>query len=98
MKLNISNDIGIYDFKTSVVERFKTIDILINCAGVKLDGDIEKTYPQDFDYTLDINLRAAYYLIYNLSRFIEKKPFRAQSKCSKCMPSRYKFFKISSSS
>ena len=72
MKLNISNDIGIYDFKTSVVERFKTIDILINCAGVKFDGDIEKTYPQDFDYTLDVNLRAVYYLIYNLSGFMEK--------------------------
>ena len=35
MKLNMSNDISIYDFKTSVVESFKTIDILINCAGVK---------------------------------------------------------------
>ena len=72
MKLNLSDDISIYDFKTSVVERFKTIDILINCAGVKFDGDIEKTYPQDFDYTIDVNLRAVYYLIYNLSGFMEK--------------------------
>ena len=72
MELHLSNDIGIYDFKTSVVERFKTIDILINCAGVKFDGDVEKTYPQDFDYTLDVNLRAVYFLIYNLSGFMEK--------------------------
>ena len=72
MKLDLSNDISIYDFKTSVVERFKTIDILINCAGVKFDGDIEKTYPQDFDYTIDVNLRAVYYLIYNLSGFMER--------------------------
>jgi 3-oxoacyl-[acyl-carrier protein] reductase len=72
MKLDLSNDISIYDFKTSVVERFKTIDILINCAGVKFDGDIEKTYPQDFDYTMDVNLRAVYYLIYNLSGFMER--------------------------
>ena len=72
MELHLSNDISIYDFKTSVVERFKTIDILINCAGVKFDGDVEKTYPQDFDYTLDINLRAVYYLIYNLSGFMDK--------------------------
>jgi len=72
MELHLSNDISIYDFKTSVVERFKTIDILINCAGVKLDGDVEKTYPQDFDYTLDVNLRAVYYLIYNLSGFMDK--------------------------
>lgn len=72
MKLDLSNDISIYDFKTSVVERFKTIEILINCAGVKFDGDIEKTYPQDFDYTIDVNLRAVYYLIYNLSGFMER--------------------------
>ena len=72
IELHLSNDISIYDFKTSVVERFKTIDILINCAGVKFDGDVEKTYPQDFDYTLDVNLRAVYYLIYNLSGFMEK--------------------------
>ena len=72
MKLDLSNDISIYDFKTSVVERFKTIEILINCAGVKFDGDIEKTYPQDFDYTIDVNLRAVYNLIYNLSGFMER--------------------------
>ena len=72
MKLELKDDINIYDFKTSVVERFKTIDILINCAGVKMDGDLEKTYPQDFDYTLDVNLRSIFYLIYNLSSFMEK--------------------------
>ena len=61
MKLDLSNDINIYDFKTSVVERFKTIDILINCAGVKFDGDIEKTYPQGDvrgEHRVDAELRA----------------------------------------
>ena len=72
MKLELKDDISIYDFKTSVVERFKTIDILINCAGVKMDGDLENTYPQDFDYTLDVNLRSMFYLINNLSSFMEK--------------------------
>ena len=72
MKLELKDDISIYDFKTSVVERFKTINILINCAGVKMDGDLEKTYPQDFDYTLDVNLRSMFYLINNLSSFMEK--------------------------
>ena len=72
MKLELKDDISIYDFKTSVVERFKTIDIVVNCAGVKMDGDLEKTYPQDFDYTLDVNLRSMFYLINNLSSFMEK--------------------------
>ena len=72
MKLDLSKDIHIYDFKASVIERFKTIDILINCAGIKLYGDVEKTYPQDFDYTLDLNLRAIYYLIYNLAGYMNQ--------------------------
>ena len=72
MKLDLSKDIYIYDFKASVIERFKTIDVLINCAGIKLFGDVEKTYPQDFDYTLDVNLRAVYYLIYNLAGYMNQ--------------------------
>jgi len=72
MKLELKDDINIYDFKTSVVERFKTIDVLVNCAGIKLDGDLEKTYPHDFDYTLDVNLRSLFYLVNNLSGFMEK--------------------------
>ena len=55
-----------------MVERFKTIDILVNCAGIKLDGDLEKTFPHDFDYSLDINLRSLFYLVNNLSGFMQK--------------------------
>ena len=70
MKLDLSKDINIYDFKSSVVERFQTIDIIVNCAGIKLYGDVETTYPQDFDYTLDVNLRSVYFLVYNLAGYM----------------------------
>ena len=72
MKLDLSKDIYIYDLKASVIERFNTIDIIVNCAGIQLYGDVEKTYPQDFDYTLDINLRSVYYLIYNLAGYMNE--------------------------
>ena len=72
MKLNLSYGISIYDFKTSVVESFKAIDVLINSAWVKFDGNIEKIYPQDLDYTMDVNFRAVYYLIYNLLGLLKK--------------------------
>jgi NAD(P)-dependent dehydrogenase (short-subunit alcohol dehydrogenase family) len=29
--------------------------------GIFVEGDIKTTFPQDFDYMLDINLRAVYY-------------------------------------
>ena len=74
MKLDLaSEDTYFIDFKASVIERFKAkIDILINCAGIKLYGDVENTWPQDFDFILDVNLRSVYYLIYSLAPYINR--------------------------
>ena len=69
IKCDLTQDVQIYDLKSSIVELFGSIDILINCAGLKLDSDIEKTFPQDFDYSLNINLRSVFLLIKNLSKF-----------------------------
>ena len=67
IKCDLIDDTQINDLKNSILEIFKSIDILINCAGLKLDSDIEKTFPQDFDYSLNINLLSVFLLIKNLS-------------------------------
>lgn len=69
IKCDLTQDVQVYDLKASIVELFGSIDILINCAGLKLDSDIEKTFPQDFDYSMNINLRSVFLLIKNLSKF-----------------------------
>jgi len=69
IKCDLTQDVQIYDLKTSIIELFGSVDILINCAGLKLDSDIEKTFPQDFDYSININLRSVFLLIKNLSKF-----------------------------
>jgi NAD(P)-dependent dehydrogenase (short-subunit alcohol dehydrogenase family) len=48
--------------KQVVAEKFGRVDILINCAGVIFAGDIESTFPQDYDYLMDINLRTPFIL------------------------------------
>jgi len=63
IRLDLNEDYKIDKFKSSVLERFQRIDILINCAGIKLDGDIQKTFPQDFDYSIDINLRSVFLIL-----------------------------------
>ena len=68
-RFDLNKDIHIYDFKATIVERLHKVDILINCAGIKLDGDIEKTYPQDFDYTININLRSIFLLLNLLEKY-----------------------------
>ena len=65
---DLTKDMGIYDFKATVAERLSKVDILVNCAGVLLDGDTEKTFPQDLDYIININLRSVFLII----KFLEK--------------------------
>ena len=66
---DMGKDMNLYDFKTTVVEILGKVDILINCAGIKLDGDVEKTFPQDFDYTININLRSVFLLLKLLEKY-----------------------------
>lgn len=65
----MGKDMNLYDFKTTVVEILGKVDILINCVGIKLDGDVEKTFPQDFDYTININLRSVFLLLKLLEKY-----------------------------
>ena len=68
-RFKLDKDIHIYDFKTTIVERLHKVDILINCAGIKLEGDVEKTYPQDFDYIINVNLRSIFLLLKLLEKY-----------------------------
>ena len=43
-----------------ITRKFRSIDVLINCAGIKYDGDLENTCFEDFDYTLNLNLRSVF--------------------------------------
>ena len=62
MQLDLTNDQDCRKFYEAVIAKFNRVDILINCAGVIFPGDIENTYPQDYDYLMDINLRTPFLL------------------------------------
>jgi NAD(P)-dependent dehydrogenase (short-subunit alcohol dehydrogenase family) len=69
-EIDLIQDLQIYDLKTSAIEVLGGIDTIINCAGIMFDGDLEKTFPQDYDYTIDINLRSLFVLLKCLDKFI----------------------------
>ena len=69
---DLTKDENIEDLKKSILELFGSIDILINCAGLKLDSDIEKTFPQDLDYSININLRCIFLLIQGFYKIFNK--------------------------
>jgi 3-oxoacyl-[acyl-carrier protein] reductase len=43
-----------------VVERFGRLDVLVNSAGITPMGALEETTEEDFDQTVDINVRAVF--------------------------------------
>lgn len=51
-----------FDMVAGAIEALGGLDILLNCAGVFMENDLESTYPQDHDYLIDINLRAVFHI------------------------------------
>ena len=48
------------------------LDVLVNAAGVIFDGDLENTYPQDYVYIVDLNLRAAFHITNLMAEFLQR--------------------------
>lgn len=48
------------------------LDAIIYAAGAIFDGDAENTYPQDYDYIVDLNLRSIFHITSLLASFLEK--------------------------
>ena len=66
LKVDLQVQSQVKTFINCVRGIFTKIDILINCAGIKLDSDILTTYSEDFDFTMNTNLRSAFILIKEL--------------------------------
>ena len=72
INLDLSEDLLLFDLKSTVIEILGGLDILVNCAGIIFDGDVEKTFPQDYDYTVDVNLRAVYILVKSFKMYFQR--------------------------
>lgn len=59
---DLSQDNSAEKIFSQVPKEFQNIDILVNNAGVKIDTEFESSTVDDWDKTLNINLRSAYFL------------------------------------
>jgi NAD(P)-dependent dehydrogenase (short-subunit alcohol dehydrogenase family) len=64
--VNLEKQSEVKTFINCVRGIFTKIDILINCAGIKLDSDILTTHAEDFVFTMNTNLRYVFILIKEL--------------------------------
>jgi len=53
----------------SSTAQVRTFDF--NLKGLIFDGDLESTFPQDYDYLVDINLRCSFHLTLLFQRYLE---------------------------
>ena len=65
-KADLEKSNEVEKFVSYIDEEFPQIDILINCAGIKYEGDVEKTYEKDFNYIINLNLRSVFLIIKEL--------------------------------
>lgn len=49
------------------------IDVLVNNAGIALDNPLFKATPEEFEKTINVNMRSSWYLTKRLSRFMIRK-------------------------
>jgi len=54
------------------VQSFGQIDVLVNCAGIIMNGTIENTTLDDWDKMMDINLRSLFFMTQKCIPHLEK--------------------------
>lgn len=59
----------LYEF---AIENFGRIDVLINAAGILKNGSIENTSLEDWDETMNVNLRSVFYMMQKCAPHLEK--------------------------
>src|ERR1044072_4251046 len=68
LKFDVADTKACADAVDSVVKELGRLDVLVNNAGIAVDGLIMRFKDEDWDRTLDTNLRGAFALIRAASR------------------------------
>lgn len=65
-QLNVANYSDVEKVTNQIIEKFHTIDILVNCAGIVRDAMTQKMTEQQFDDVVKVNLKG----VWNMSKFV----------------------------
>jgi 3-oxoacyl-[acyl-carrier protein] reductase len=72
IKLDLVKELPFFDLKGNVSKILDGLDIVINCAGAIFDGDVEKTFLRDYEYLVDLNLKANFLIMGGLKDLLKK--------------------------
>ena len=69
-KVDISNEVEVFNIVDKIIQEDKKIDFLINNAALQITNSYENMSISDFRKSIDINLNAAYICIKAVTRFM----------------------------
>ncbi len=75
ISVDVSNTQKVQEAVDQVIDKFGTIDILINNAGIVKDGLLMRMCEADWDRVLEVNLKS----VYNMSKAVIRPMMKARS-------------------
>lgn len=73
IRMDVSDFDAVKETIDGIIEEFKTIDILINCAGITRDGLIAMMKEPDFDAVIGVNLKGTFNMIRHATPYFMKQ-------------------------
>jgi NAD(P)-dependent dehydrogenase (short-subunit alcohol dehydrogenase family) len=70
---DISNQDQIQNMVSNTLSKFKTIDILVNCAGVSGLSNYLDLIEEEWDWTFNINLKGTHLMCMSIAKFMVEK-------------------------
>lgn len=75
VKADVANSAAVNDMVKTVLERFKTVDVLVNNAGITKDNLIMRMKEEDFDAVINTNLKGVFNVSKALTRPMMKQRY-----------------------
>lgn len=75
MKISITDRDSVFSAVDSIVEKYGTVDILINNAGITKDKTLLKMSDEEWDAVIDVNLKGIYYCTKAVAPIMKEKGY-----------------------
>ena len=72
IRADVTNEADIQKIIEETIRSFGQIDVLVNAAGILLNGTIENTQTEDWDALMNINVRSVFLLMQAAVPYLEK--------------------------
>jgi 2-keto-3-deoxy-L-fuconate dehydrogenase len=70
---NVASQSEVVKVFNSIADKYKSIDLLVNCAGIAHIGKLDTTTEEDFEKIFNVNVKGVYNCMFGAIGFMKKK-------------------------